>query len=140
MPRLSLAFRIIVATSVVCGAAVAATSGAPLLPSLHAQTERIYKPSDDPTITLPQVVRDVTPSYTAAAMQARIQGTVWLTVVISRDGDVANVTVAKSLDKEHGLDEEAVKATRLWKFKPGTKDGKPVPVEVTIEMTFTLKK
>jgi outer membrane biosynthesis protein TonB len=32
-----------------------------------------------------------------------------------------------------------VKAAREWKFEPGKKDGKPVPVQVTLELTFTLK-
>ena len=54
-------------------------------------------------------------------------------------GDVGDVIVRESLDKEYGLDDGS-KAARQWQFKPGTKDGKPVPVEVTIEFTFTLKK
>ena len=31
------------------------------------------------------------------------------------------------------LDNEAVKTVKLWRFQPGTKDGKPVPVRVAIE-------
>ena len=77
---------------------------------------------------------------TAAAMEARIQGTVWMTAVVLTSGDVGEVAVVKSLDTEHGLDQQAVDAVRRWKFEPGTREGKPVAVEVTIEMTFTLKK
>jgi protein TonB len=80
------------------------------------------------------------PHYTPQAMKAKIQGTVWLTVIVLDTGNVGDVTVSKALDAEHGLDEEAVRAARQWVFKPGTRDGKPVNVEVTIEMTFTLKK
>ena len=47
--------------------------------------------------------------------------------------------VTQSLDKEYGLDTQAVEAARQWLFKPGTKDGKPVAVRVALEMTFTLK-
>jgi len=43
------------------------------------------------------------------------------------------------LDTQHGLDDEAVKALKQWRFSPGTKDGKPVPVVVELEMTFTLR-
>ena len=71
---------------------------------------------------------------------SRVRGVPGGAVLAPSSGDVGDVTVRKSLDKEHGLDNEAVKATQQWKFKPGTKDGKPVPVEVTIEWTFTLKK
>jgi TonB family protein len=37
-----------------------------------------------------------------------------------------------------GLDEKAIEAVRLWRFEPGLKDGKPVPVEVSIEVNFRL--
>ena len=50
-----------------------------------------------------------------------------------------DVSVKRSLDPTYGLDQQAVKAARQWKFKPGTKDGKAVPVRVSLEMTFTLK-
>ena len=49
-----------------------------------------------------------------------------------------DVRVTRSPDEE--LDQEAVKAARQWKFKPGTKDGRPVAVQVNIELTFTLKR
>jgi TonB family protein len=39
-----------------------------------------------------------------------------------------------------GLDEEAIKAAKQWKFAPGTRNGEPVPVMVSIELTFTLGK
>ena len=45
----------------------------------------------------------------------------------------------RSLDTQYGLDAQAVSAVKQWLFKPGTKEGKPVAVHVTIEMTFTLK-
>jgi protein TonB len=48
--------------------------------------------------------------------------------------------VTRSLDAEYGLDQEAIAAAKKWKFKPGTRQGKPVPVLVTIELTFTLRK
>ena len=49
------------------------------------------------------------------------------------------MTVTQSLDKEYGLDTQAVEAVEQWLFKPGIKDGKAVAVRVTIEMVFTLK-
>ena len=80
------------------------------------------------------------PGYTAAAMEKKIQGSVWLSCVVSETGDITQVDVARSLDKEFGLDQAAVDAARKWKFKPAQKDGKPVPVQITLELTFTLKK
>jgi periplasmic protein TonB len=92
-----------------------------------------------PGIVSPQVLKSVRPMYTADAKKAKIQGIVRLQVVVMPDGTVAEVHIVKSLDKKHGLDEEAIKAAKLWQFKPGLKDGNPVPVLVTIELTFKLK-
>ena len=90
-------------------------------------------------VTLPVPVRSVKPGYTAAAMDAHVEGTVGLELVVLADGKVSDVMVTQSLDKEYGLDTQALEAARQWLFKPGTKDGKPVAVRVALEMTFTLK-
>lgn len=90
-------------------------------------------------VVAPTIVHEVKPQYTAAALQARIQGSVEMAVVIDTDGSVGRVEVTKSLDDEHGLDRAAVEAARQWRFTPGQKAGKPIRVEVALEMTFTLK-
>jgi len=64
---------------------------------------------------------------------------VWMSVVIGANGEVSDVIISRSLDKEFGLDNKAMEAAYQWKFEPGTKDGTPVAVRVTVEMTFTLK-
>jgi len=114
--------------AVACAVMAASTSLVP---------QEIFKPGDG--VTLPTPIREVKASYTAAAVQAGIEGTVLTDAVVLADGKVGEVTVTQSLDKEHGLDTQAVEAVKQWLFKPGTKDGKPVAVRVTIEMTFTLK-
>jgi bla regulator protein BlaR1 len=140
MPRMSLALRLTAAAASVALAAISTTPHLSVIAAAQSsQPDTVYK-GEDKGVVLPKVVREVKPRYTARAMQARIQGTVHLTVVVLSDGGVGEVTVVKSLDKEHGLDDEAVAATRQWKFEPGTKGGKAVPVEITIELTFTLKK
>ena len=85
------------------------------------------------------MVHEVKPEYTPQGMQAKIQGSVWMHVVIGATGDVTDVQITRSLDQEFGLDDKAIEAAHQWKFKPGTKDGKPVAVRVTVEMRFTLK-
>jgi protein TonB len=98
--------------------------------------QEIFKPGDG--VTLPTPIREVKAGYTAAAMDARIEGTVVTEAVVLTDGKVGEVTVTQSVDKGYGLD-TAVEAIKQWLFKPGTKDGKPVAMRVSIEMTFTLK-
>jgi TonB family protein len=122
----------------VCSAATASAISMVPMTAVTAQTTKVYKPGDG--ITLPVVVREMKPRYTPEAMQQKIQGSVFMRVVVLDTGDVGDVQISKSLDPEYGLDREAIKATKQWKFKPGMREGKPVAVEVTLEMTFSLKK
>ena len=66
-----------------------------------------------------------------------IQGSVWIQAVVRPDGTTSAVRVTKSLDSRWGLDDEAVKAVRQWRFDPGTRFGTPVPVLVTVTVSFT---
>lgn len=128
------------AAAVALGAAIVVTTVVlPISATLQAQTTTVYKSGPGTGVTEPQVIEVVKPVYTPEAMQAGIQGTVWVTAVVWSNGEVRDVTVVRSLDQEHGLDNEAIKAMLQSKFKPGTKDGKPVAVEITVEFTFTLK-
>jgi TonB family protein len=91
-------------------------------------------------VTLPRVLKEAKPQYTAEAMRAKIQGSVVLECVVKTDGTVGDVKVIRSLDATYGLDQEAIKAAQQWVFTPGTRNGQPVPVMVSIELTFTLRK
>lgn len=90
-------------------------------------------------VSLPTVVREVRPQYTRDAMDARIEGHLLLSCVVQTNGVPSDIFVSESLDSEHGLDDAAVDALRQWRFKPGTKDGKPVAVQIAVDMRFTLK-
>jgi len=90
-------------------------------------------------ITPPRVIREVKPQYTPEAMRAKVQGQVMLDVVVLPGGDVGRVEVIRSLDSVFGLDQEAIKAVRLWRFTPALRMGEPVSVLVTIELTFNLR-
>lgn len=96
-----------------------------------------YRPGSG--ISLPSVIREVKPAYTADAMRAKVQGSVWLECIVLPDGSVGDVKVTRSLDPIFGLDHEAMKAAKLWRFRPGMRQGEPVPVVITIELTFTLR-
>jgi TonB family protein len=96
-----------------------------------------YRPGSG--VTIPRVVREVKPQYTADAMRAKVQGTVWVECIVMTDGNVGDAKIIRSLDSVFGLDNEALRAARQWKFLPGTRLGEPVPVIITIELTFTLR-
>lgn len=134
MSRSRVASFLVLSVVAVAAATVSATRSLPMVSS-QAQTDQVYKPGDG--ITLPVVVAEVKPEYPKEVMAEKVQGSVWLRAVVLTDGKVGDIQVTRSLHPR--LDREAGQALTKWLFKPGTKAGKPVPVEVTIEMTFTLK-
>ena len=97
----------------------------------------VYRPGNG--VTLPRVLHEERPAYTSDAMRAKVQGTVLLECVVKPDGSVGDVQVIRSLDPTFGLDQQAMVAARKWRFAPGTRLGEPVPVLITIELTFTLR-
>jgi TonB family protein len=96
-----------------------------------------YRPGNG--VSTPVVLREVKPQYTSDAMRAKVQGSVLLECIVRPDGTVGDVKVARSLDPVFGLDLEAMKAARQWRFRPGMRQGEPVAVLVVIELTFTLR-
>jgi TonB family protein len=87
-------------------------------------------------VTGPTLVRDVKPQFTASAMRERAQGLVRMKCVVLPDGTVGDVKVTAHVHPD--LDRSAVRAVRQWTFKPGTKDGVAVPVQIEVQMAFTL--
>jgi TonB family protein len=60
-----------------------------------------------------------------------------LGAVVELDGRVDNIVLVKGLG--FGLDERSVEMVmKQWRFKPATRDGKPVAVRANIELTFRL--
>jgi TonB family protein len=87
-------------------------------------------------VSMPSIIRKIEPEYSEEARKAKWQGTVQLSVVIDETGHARDFKVSKSLGL--GLDQKAMEAVAKWLFKPGMKDGKPVAVFATIEVTFHL--
>ena len=97
----------------------------------------VYRPGNG--VVSPVLVFDPRPNYTSDAMRAKIQGIVTMEAVVMPDGTVGAVQIVRSLDQTFGLDQEAIRTVKRWRFRPGTRFGQPVPVLVEIEMTFTLR-
>ncbi len=105
--------------------------------ALQQAEEKVYK-GGDPGVKDPVLTFEKKPNYPSDAIKRKLVGTVVLGIMVTPHGTVRDdVKVIKSLDP--ALDSEAVKAVKQWRFKPGTKDNKPVNVAVYVEMTFTLR-
>jgi TonB family protein len=92
----------------------------------------------------PTPVRRVGAKYTTAAMEAKVQGVVWLDVVVLANGTVGEVKLVKSVDPTFGLDDQAIQAARSWLFQPATRldpvthQRVPVPTVARLELDFRL--
>jgi len=85
----------------------------------------------------PKVLNSVTPNYPLAAEKDSIQGTVYVKIVIDKNGIVENAEIIKSI---LGLNEAALEAARKLTFSPGQKDGNPVKTEMIFPFRFDLDK
>lgn len=87
-------------------------------------------------VTEPVAIYSPEPAYSEEARKAKFSGTVILWIVVDAQGLVHDVRIAKHLGM--GLDEEAVRTVQTWRFKPSTRNGVPVPVQVQVEVSFRL--
>ncbi|SRR5712692_5241139 len=74
------------------------------------------------------------PECSKEAGRAKIHSTVVITVVAGTDGLAHDISVVRPLG--YGLDEEAIKAVKKWRFKPGKGSGKPASVQIRVEAAF----
>ena len=70
-------------------------------------------------------------------MKVKVQGVVELVAIVTADGRLTDIHVAKGLG--FGLDEKAVEAVRTWRLRPAMgPDGKPATVREIVEVAFQL--
>jgi TonB family protein len=105
-------------------------------PGPRLDSADVVKPAG-PGGRMPRLLKEVKPSYPVSKRGSGIQGMVTIDCIVLADGTVGEVRVARGIDPD--LDLEAIRAMRQWRFTPGERDGKPVPVQVSVEMSFTLK-
>lgn len=89
-----------------------------------------------PGITPPRVRKKVEPNYPPGAAELGLEAIVILTVVIDTTGVISSVTPLRLAG--HGFDEAAAATVRKWRFHPGQKDNRPVPILATIQVNFRL--
>jgi protein TonB len=81
------------------------------------------------------LIHRVQPEYPPLARQARIQGTVVLRAIISRDGKIDNLQVVSGHPM---LVQAAIDAVRRWRYRPYLLNDQPVEVETQVTVNFTL--
>lgn len=89
-----------------------------------------------PCATAPSLIKSPPPKYSKKARRNKIQGIVVLWLIVGADGIPRDIRVARSIG--YGLDEEAIKTVKKWKFRASTFNGQPVAVQVNVEVAFHL--
>jgi TonB family protein len=87
-------------------------------------------------ISAPQAVSAPDPEYTEAARNAKTQGTCILWLIVDDQGHPRDIRVVRGLG--FGLDQKAIDAVEQWRFQPALKDGRPVSVQIRVEVGFRL--
>jgi protein TonB len=87
-------------------------------------------------VLAPKPVETPDPQYTEEARRAKYEGTCVLAMIVGADGKPRDIRVQRGLGM--GLDQKALEAVKQWRFDPATKDGRPVAVQISVEVSFKL--
>lgn len=87
-------------------------------------------------VSAPVEIYRVEPEFSEEARKAKISGNVLVNLWVDRTGRVTHVSVLKGLGM--GLDEKAIEAVKQFRFKPAMENGKPVTVEMNIDVNFQI--
>jgi len=87
-------------------------------------------------ITAPRKLVEARPVYPPLALQAHVEGIVFIRAIIGPTGMVENAEVLRGVPL---LNEAALDAVRQWRYTPTQLDGVPISVIMTVTVTFTLK-
>ena len=87
-------------------------------------------------VSAPRPVFAPDPEYSEEARKAKFQGVVVLWLIVTPDGRTQEIRVVRSAGL--GLDEKAIEAVKSWRFDPARKDGHPVAVQISVEVSFRL--
>jgi len=103
--------------------------------ALVAQDTRPASRQVPPDKVQPLLINKVAPTYPPLARQARIQGTVILSIIITKAGDVDDV---KLVSGHPMLVPAVIDAVKQWKYRPYEENGEPIAIQTTIQVNFTL--
>ena len=98
------------------------------------QGDQIYDIGGD--VKPPKLIHVVEPEFSAHSDQAFVSGVVKIQMIVTSEGLPKEPKVLSGLGETQ--DKKAVEAVEQWRFKPATKDDKPVSVRVTVEVNFHL--
>jgi TonB family protein len=88
------------------------------------------------TIRPPHVITSVDPSFSDSARELRVSGSTLIALIVDEQGLPGQFKIVRPLGL--GLDERAIAAISQYRFAPATNDGKPIKVELSIDVNFQI--
>jgi TonB family protein len=80
----------------------------------------------------PRVIHQVGPNYPADALRVANGKVVQVLVTVQPNGIPTNVRISKGVRQD--VDKAVVDAVQKWRFKPATRDGKPVQAGIMVQV------
>ena len=90
-------------------------------------------------VKVPVVIHRVNAVYPKEAIMARAEGVVVVAATVGTDGTVRDVAVVRHADGWPSLDQAAIDAVRQFTYKPATKNGTPIAMQIHVKVEFTLR-
>jgi protein TonB len=87
-------------------------------------------------VMAPVVLYAPEPEFSEEARKAKVSGNVLVYLQVDTNGHPMNVRVLRGIGM--GLDQKAIDAVSHYKFKPATENGKPVAVEMQVDVNFQI--
>ena len=87
-------------------------------------------------VSSPELIYKIDPEFSEEARKAKFMGNVVVNLIVDQNGNPQNVHVLRGVGM--GLDQKAVEAVKQYKFKPAKEGGKPVAVELNVQVDFQI--
>jgi protein TonB len=87
-------------------------------------------------VSAPTLIFSVEPEFSEEARKAKTSGNVLVNLWVDAEGNPTHIRVLRGVGM--GLDEKAIAAVKQYKFKPAMENGKPVTVELNVEVNFQI--
>ncbi len=88
------------------------------------------------SVSSPKLIYGPEPEFSDEARRQKYQGVVVVSIIVDAQGNPQRPRIVRALGM--GLDEKALEAVKQYKFRPAMQGGKPIPVEINIEVNFQL--
>jgi protein TonB len=87
-------------------------------------------------VSAPEILFQPEPEFSEEARKSKVSGNVLVYLQVDEQGRPMHVRVLRGLGM--GLDEKALQAVRQYRFKPAMENGRPVAVEMNVDVNFNI--